>query len=61
MSYFKAVYKKYSNFAMQSIDLYFEKHSSPKKTIVVDPGHGGRDPGASRSNLKEKNITLLAS
>ena len=31
------------------------------RTVVLDPGHGGRDPGASRGNLKEKNITLLAS
>ena len=43
------------------IDLYFEKYFSLKKIIVVDPGHGGRDPGASRSKLKEKNITLSAS
>ncbi len=29
------------------------------KTIVIDPGHGGKDPGArSRSGLKEKNIAL---
>jgi N-acetylmuramoyl-L-alanine amidase len=27
--------------------------------IVIDPGHGGKDPGAlSRSGIKEKNITL---
>jgi SsrA-binding protein len=29
------------------------------KTIIVDPGHGGRDPGAiGRNGLKEKKITL---
>ncbi|MDD5195752.1 MAG: N-acetylmuramoyl-L-alanine amidase, partial [Candidatus Omnitrophica bacterium] len=29
------------------------------KTIVVDPGHGGHDPGAlSRRGLKEKNLNL---
>jgi len=28
-------------------------------TIVIDPGHGGKDPGArSRTGLKEKNIAL---
>ena len=30
-----------------------------KKVIVIDPGHGGDDPGAiSKSGLKEKDITL---
>ena len=29
------------------------------KTVVVDPGHGGKDPGAiSRSGLKEKTVNL---
>lgn len=29
------------------------------KTIVIDPGHGGRDPGAiSRTGLKEKTVNL---
>lgn len=27
-------------------------------TIVIDPGHGGRDPGAVRGSIKEKNINL---
>jgi N-acetylmuramoyl-L-alanine amidase len=26
--------------------------------VVVDPGHGGRDSGATFSGLKEKNVTL---
>ena len=29
--------------------------------ITVDPGHGGIDPGASRKNVKEKDLTLKAS
>lgn len=29
-----------------------------KKLIVLDPGHGGRDPGAIGNGLEEKNITL---
>ncbi len=28
------------------------------KKIVIDPGHGGKDPGAIANGLKEKNITL---
>ena len=32
------------------------------KTIVIDPGHGGKDPGAlGRSNLQEKGIVLSIS
>ena len=27
-------------------------------TIVIDPGHGGKDPGAVANGLQEKNITL---
>ncbi len=28
------------------------------KTIIIDPGHGGKDPGASAFNIKEKDIVL---
>jgi N-acetylmuramoyl-L-alanine amidase len=31
------------------------------KTVVIDPGHGGRDPGAVGRNSKEKDITLAIS
>lgn len=34
------------------------QRSSKKHVIVIDPGHGGGDPGASAHGVKEKNITL---
>jgi N-acetylmuramoyl-L-alanine amidase len=27
-------------------------------TVVIDPGHGGKDPGAQGSNLREKEVVL---
>lgn len=30
----------------------------PVRTVVLDPGHGGRDPGASAAGLREKDVTL---
>jgi N-acetylmuramoyl-L-alanine amidase len=32
----------------------------PKKLVVIDAGHGGRDPGAPGGAHQEKNLTLLA-
>ena len=31
------------------------------KGIVIDPGHGGTDPGAVSNGLKEKDFTLRIS
>lgn len=31
------------------------------KGIVIDPGHGGSDPGAVANNMKEKDYNLLIS
>jgi len=28
------------------------------RTVVIDPGHGGKDPGAIASGVKEKDVTL---
>ena len=34
---------------------------SKKIKVVIDPGHGGRDPGAQRFGLNEKDIALNVS
>ncbi len=36
-----------------------KKWSGRKKIIVIDPGHGGKDPGAIANGLREKDINLL--
>ncbi|WP_025146249.1 N-acetylmuramoyl-L-alanine amidase [Pedobacter jeongneungensis] len=44
------------------LSIFTAKQSSAQgykiKTIVIDPGHGGRKPGASGSFTKEKDISL---
>lgn len=35
-----------------------KKPATGKKVIVIDPGHGGSDVGATRNGIYEKNITL---
>jgi len=32
--------------------------SGSKKIIVIDPGHGGKDPGAIANGLREKDVNL---
>jgi N-acetylmuramoyl-L-alanine amidase len=35
-----------------------EKDEKRISVVVIDPGHGGKDPGASMGNAKEKDIVL---
>ncbi|MGQ9846962.1 MAG: N-acetylmuramoyl-L-alanine amidase family protein [Bacteroidales bacterium] len=39
-------------------ELVAQSKTQGVKTIVIDAGHGGKDPGAVGNNLKEKDITL---
>ena len=34
------------------------KNNLSGKFIIIDPGHGGSDPGATRNNIQEKQLTI---
>ena len=42
------------------LNLFAAQKIINKNVIVIDAGHGGPDPGAIRSNIKEKDLTLMA-
>ncbi len=42
----------------QEITVALERGTLAGKRLVIDPGHGGRDPGAQARGLKEKDINL---
>ena len=54
------VYLSYSDFAHTLEPMLRSRVLARQtiKTIVIDPGHGGREPGALGKRAKEKNITL---
>lgn len=39
----------------------YSQSSSKVNTVVIDPGHGGKDPGTLGNHLKEKDIALKIS
>jgi N-acetylmuramoyl-L-alanine amidase len=41
-----------------SVDSKVQAVLNPLPTVVLDPGHGGKDDGASGNNLIEKNLSL---
>ena len=46
-------------FFLQMVTVFAQDNQgSALKKVVIDPGHGGRDPGASGKISKEKNIVL---
>ncbi len=38
-----------------------DKRASVMRTVVIDPGHGGHDPGCHGSSANEKNVALAVS
>lgn len=46
------------NLFLLTVALFAQSNVSMVKTVVIDAGHGGKDPGAVGFGLKEKDITL---
>jgi N-acetylmuramoyl-L-alanine amidase len=44
--------------AMSGLVSLAQNNNFDIKTLVLDPGHGGKDPGAHYGNVKEKDIVL---
>jgi len=51
---YKALKKKYKRSYVKK----YKHRRNRKIVIVLDPGHGGRDPGATANGLREKDINL---
>ncbi|WP_209319640.1 N-acetylmuramoyl-L-alanine amidase family protein [Ancylomarina longa] len=48
----------FSSCLLVSNNCYSQKHNYRIKTIVIDAGHGGKDPGALGKKVREKDIVL---
>lgn len=49
------------NKSNKEIVVNFSGNEKKKYLIIIDPGHGGKDPGALRGKVREKDIVLAVS
>ena len=45
-------------YCIQPLQIFAQKSDFTLNTVVIDPGHGGKDPGTTMGSLFEKNIVL---
>ncbi len=57
-SRFKNILLLISLLGLCCMNIYAIDENIKLKTVVIDPGHGGEDPGASGTKTKEKDVVL---
>lgn len=61
VKFIKTLLKHFSFFIFLINGIYFSQTNYQIKTIVIDPGHGGKDPGCNGQFAKEKDVSLAVS
>jgi N-acetylmuramoyl-L-alanine amidase len=61
VKFIKTVLKYILFFIFLINGVYFSQTNYQIKTIVIDPGHGGKDPGCNGQFAKEKDVSLAVS